>query len=229
MPGDHELTPTIVFDLDGTLVDTAPDLHAALNHVLDSIGRPRIELEQIRLVVGQGAAETIERGMKLSGRGPEPAEKPVLLKRFLCHYGNNIAAGSRPYDLIRDGLDRLSADGYRLAVCTNKTEIMARKLLDALRMDHYFHAILGGDTLSVKKPDPVHLTETIRRAGGHPAYAIMIGDSHADIAAAKAAMIPSIAVSFGYSPVPVETLCPDFVIDHYRDLLPAIERLLRRD
>jgi phosphoglycolate phosphatase len=222
------MTPAIVFDLDGTLVDTAPDLIAALNHVLDGIGRPILGVDRVRQVVGQGAAAMIERGMRLSGSGPIAEQAPELLATFLAHYGANLSSHSRPFDGVIACLDHFKALGHRLAVCTNKPENLSRRLLADLALDHYFDAVLGGDTLAVRKPDPTHLIETIRRAGGDSAYAIMVGDSEPDVKAAKAAQVPVIAVSFGYSQVGPHDLGADVVIDHYRDLPHAVARLLER-
>jgi phosphoglycolate phosphatase len=143
----------------------------------------------------------------------------------LDYYGANLTQFSRPFDGVTACLNDFRARGYHLAVCTNKSEVLARRVLENLRLAEYFVAILGGDTLSVKKPDPTHIIETVRRAGGDPAFAIMVGDSDADIKAAKAANIPVIGVTFGYSPVPISDLGPDQVIAHYRELPAHVDRL----
>lgn len=220
--------PTIVFDLDGTLVDTAPDLMGALNHVLVEEGRAPLPLDMVRQVVGQGAAVMIERGLERTG-GPLPADRrQAMFHRFIAHYGDHIAVASRPFDGVREALQRFHDQGHRQAVCTNKPEALSKRLLSALSLDAYFAAVLGGDTLAVRKPDPTHLIETVRRAGGHPAHAVMVGDSHADVRAAKAAQIPVVAVSFGYTDIPARDLGADIVIDHFDALPDAVTELLAR-
>jgi phosphoglycolate phosphatase len=215
---------TIVFDLDGTLVDTAPDLIGALNHVLTAYDRPALAPEMVRKVVGFGAAATIERGTALTGGIPSPEIRAEMLKQFLAFYEDHIADHSRPFEGAQDCLNRLRSAGYILGLCTNKPEALSRKLLGLLNLGHYFSSLLGGDTLAVRKPDPTHVIETIRRAGGQFPYAVMIGDSSADINAAKSANIPSIAVSFGYSDRPVADLAPDRIIHHFDELDSAIEQ-----
>ena len=220
---------TIVFDLDGTLIDTAPDLAAALNHVLDSIGKPHLPPDTVRGLVGHGARALIERGLAEHGRQADEAEIKRLLALFLGFYGDNIAHGSRPFPGVAALLAHLRTEQARLAVCTNKSTGLSNKLFEALGMQGEFHAVLGGDALPVKKPDPQHLLETIRMAGGDPARALMVGDSAADIDAARAAGVPSVAVSFGYTLVPVQSLGADLIIDRFEQLIPALPGLLRLD
>jgi phosphoglycolate phosphatase len=217
---------TIVFDLDGTLVDTAPDLIGALNHVLTEHDRPALAPEMVRKVVGFGAAATIERGTALTGGIPSADIRAKMLEQFLDYYANHIADFSRPFDGAEDCLKRLRDTGFILGLCTNKPEALSRKLLAQLKLNHYFSSLLGGDTLAVRKPDPTHVIETIRRAGGQIPFGIMIGDSSADIDAAKSANIPAIAVSFGYSDRPVADLAPDRVIHHFDELDRVVQELL---
>ena len=217
---------TLVFDLDGTLVDTAPDLIAATNHVLEHMGCPRRRKDPASLYRPRrqvhGRARHGPCGGRLSGE-----ERERLLEQFLDHYGRNIAVGSRPFEGTVEALQSFRRQGAKLAVCTNKMEAMSRALLDALDLSRFFSAIAGRDTLATCKPHPEHLLGTIRLAGGNPARAIMIGDSRVDIATAKAANMPVIAVSFGYTDTPVAELDPDAIIDHYRELAPAIAALMR--
>jgi phosphoglycolate phosphatase len=155
------------------------------------------------------------------------AERDALLARYFDYYGRNIAVASRPFEGAVAVLERLSGAGARLAVCTNKMEAMSRALLDALDLSRFFLAIAGRDTLSACKPDPEHLLGTIRMAGGDRAHAVMIGDSAIDVATAKAAKVPIVAVSFGYTDTPVRALGPDAVIDHYSELEAAVAALLK--
>jgi phosphoglycolate phosphatase len=216
---------TIVFDLDGTLVDTAPDLVAAANHVLGHVGLPPVDAQTLRPYIGHGARVMIERATAVAKLSE--AEHERLLERFLDYYSANIAVDSRPFEGAVDALERFKAAGAKLAVCTNKREGMSRLLLDALDLSRFFSAIAGRDTLPNSKPHPGHLLGTIDLAGGDPSRAVMIGDSNVDIATAKAAGVPVIAVSFGYTDTPIAEFEPDAVIDHYRELEAAIAALRR--
>jgi phosphoglycolate phosphatase len=217
---------TIVFDLDGTLVDTAPDLIGALNHVLTLHGRETLAPEMVRKVVGFGAAVTIERGTALTGGIPAADTRAKMLEQFLAYYTDHISDHSRPFEGVEDCLKRLQGGGFILGLCTNKPEALSRKLLAQLKLDHYFSSLLGGDSLPVRKPNPTHVIETIRRAGGQIPYGVMIGDSSADIDAARSANIASIAVSFGYSDRPVADLNADRVVHHFDELDKAIDEVL---
>ena len=161
--------PTIVFDLDGTLIDTAPDLIGTLNVILAREGLPAVPYETARSMIGGGARGMIERGLAAEGRGASKPEVDRLFAAFIEHYAAHIADGSRPFPQLNSALDRLATDGFRLAVCTNKLEWLAVRLLDALGLSSRFAAICGQDTFGVQKPDPEMLRRTIARAGGDPA------------------------------------------------------------
>lgn len=218
---------TLVFDLDGTLVDTAPDLVAATNHVLEHAGLPPVDAQSLRQYIGHGARYMIETATQSAEPKLGPEDHDRLLQRFLDYYGANIAVGSAPFEGAVEALERLQDAGAKLAVCTNKMEGMSRLLLDTLDLTRFFKAIAGRDTLGQSKPHPEHLLGTIRMAGGDPTRAVMIGDSKVDIATAKAAHVPVIAVSFGYTDEPLDQFDPDVMIDHYRELEPAIAALRR--
>jgi phosphoglycolate phosphatase len=215
---------TIVFDLDGTLVDTAPDLTNALNDALTRRGHAAISQETIRSAVSFGARVMIEEALRRAGAEEDINE---MLAEFLVHYEANIAAESRPFPGAVASLETLAAAGAKLAVCTNKREYLTRKLLAALGLQHYFHSVAGRDTFAVSKPDPGHLTQVIALAGGEAARAIMVGDSDVDLATAKSARVPSILVSFGYAPDGLGELAPDAIIDHFDELVPKATALLR--
>lgn len=219
---------TIVFDLDGTLVETAPDLIAATNHVLGLAGLAPVAPDRIRPSISFGAAAMIREGFVAHGRAADDGLVARLLRDFLVHYGNNIATASHAYPGLEAALDRLDARGARLAVCTNKQEALSRQLLDALGLSPRFAAIAGRDTFAVCKPHPDHLTGAVRLAGGDPARAIMVGDSATDINTARAAGVPVVGVTFGYTDVPVAALSPDAVIDHFDQLDAAIAGILSR-
>ncbi len=215
---------TIVFDLDGTLVDTAPDLTNALNHALARSGQAPVSAATVRSLVGQGARVMIEEGLRRAGVA---GDLDALLGDFLIHYEANIAAESRPFPGAMAALDRFKRDGARLAVCTNKRESLSRRLLQELDLDSYFSAIAGRDTFPVAKPDPGHLTGAIRLAGGDPTRAVMVGDSSVDLMAAKAASVPMVMVSFGYAGEAVSGTTPEAVIDHFDELHESLISLVR--
>ena len=217
---------TVVFDLDGTLVDTAPDLVDTLNVVFAREGLPPVPYDAARNMIGGGARRMIERGLKLEGRIFGAAELDRLFADFIAYYSAHIVDRSRPFPGLEDALDRLAAERCRLAVCTNKLEGLSRQLLDALGLSARFAAICGQDTFGIQKPNPEILRRTIARAGGDPAYAIMVGDSASDIDVARAAKVPVIAVDFGYTEVPVAELGPDRLISHFDDLPKAIRELI---
>lgn len=219
---------TLVFDLDGTLVDTAPDLVAATNYVMKQLRLEDVSETSIRPYVGHGALAMIERASAEQGRVLSAVELRDLFGVFIAHYTANIAANSKPYPGVLDALNLCRQRGATLAVCTNKMESHARSLLSALHMTYYFKAITGRDSLLVCKPDPGHLTGTVALALGRSEKAIMIGDSETDILTAKAAGIPVIAVNFGYSLEHVATFAPNAVIGHYRDLVSVAEKLMSR-
>lgn len=219
---------TVVFDLDGTLVETAPDLVRATNHIMGLAGLSPVPAASIRPAISFGARVMIETGFKLHGRVPDPTETDRLLRHFLDYYADNIAVDSHAYPGLEIALEGLAAKGAQFAVCTNKQEKLSRKLLDALGLSRHFKALAGRDTFPVYKPDPGHLTGVIRQAGGDPGRAIMVGDSETDIKTARAAGIPVIGVPFGYTDVPMRDLGPDKVIEHYRELAAAVAHLLPR-
>jgi phosphoglycolate phosphatase len=220
--------PTIVFDLDGTLVDTAPDLISALNFVLDREGLPPVPLASARNMIGAGARKLIERGLESDGRVMTVKEIDRMTADFIAYYAENIAVASRPFDGLERALDDLAATGCRLAVCTNKLEFLSKRLLDQLALSARFAAICGADTFGVQKPDPAILKQTVARAGGELASTIMVGDAGTDIGVARRAGVPVIGVSFGYTEVPIAELKPDRLIHHMRDLPAAVGELNSR-
>ncbi len=216
---------TVVFDLDGTLVDTAPDLVGATNHALADIGLAPVAADLLRPWISFGARRMIVEALGTSAQHRSEAEIDRLLDLFLTYYEANIARESRPYPGVIAAIEALRDHGARLAVCTNKRENLSRALLSALDLERHFHALAGRDTFPVHKPHPDHLHGAIRLAGGTSHRALMVGDSDIDIATAKAASVPVVAVSFGYTQVPVASLTPDRIIDHYDHLLAAIGEL----
>jgi len=220
------MRPTIVFDLDGTLVDTAPDLLRALDFALEKDGLNPPDDHQARNFIGGGARAMIERALAHSRVQFGKEKVDAMFRQFLIHYEDHIADHSRPFPGLEHALARLADEGALLAVCTNKMERYAVKLLEALKLADRFAFIAGSDSFAFKKPDPRHLTETIARAGGRPERAVLVGDSETDVITAKAAEIPVIAVSFGYTDIPPAALGADRLIHKYEDLPAAVMDLL---
>jgi phosphoglycolate phosphatase len=214
--------PIVVFDLDGTLVDSAPDLVAALNAVLTRAGFSAIEYGAARNMVGAGARAMIERGLAAQRRTLAADEIERLREQYIEHYAHHIADHSRPFPGVEATLDELRRRGCRLAVCTNKLEWLSIKLLDALGLTGRFAAICGADTFGVSKPDPAILRGTVARVGGRIEEAVMVGDAITDIAVARAAGVPVIAVDFGYSETPVAALGPDRVVSGFAGMTEVI-------
>lgn len=219
--------PIVVFDLDGTLADSAEDLIGTLNVLLAREGLPLLPASAARSMVGAGARALIERGFA-HHRAPLPPERvDPLVADFLAHYEEHIADATRLFPGAAGALERLAGEGFALAVCTNKPENLARLLLERLGVADVFAAICGRGTFPVHKPDPRALLLAIEAAGGDPARALMVGDSKTDIDTARAARVPVVAVDFGYTETPVAALAPDRVISHFDDLWEAAAELIR--
>jgi len=217
---------TLAFDLDGTLVDTAPDLVGAVNGLLREEALPALPLSSARLLVGRGARVLIERGFSLAGAPLDPAATPELVARFIAIYRARIADESRPFEGVEAALDALAEAGATLCVCTNKPTDLSLALLNALGMTYRFAAVIGADRAPAPKPDPRHLTAAIAAAGGRLDRAVLVGDSINDVDAARAAGTPSIVVSFGYTEIAAAELGGDHLIDHFRQLPALAARLL---
>jgi len=217
---------TIAFDLDGTLVDTAPDLIGSLNVVLGERRLPALPTEAARALVGRGARALIERGFASAGEPLDEAETPSLVARFIEVYRSRIASESRPYPGMEAALGDLAAAGAILAVCTNKPTGLSNLLLETLGLRARFRAVVGADSAPKPKPDASHLLMAIRDAGGDAARALMVGDSKTDADAARAAGAPCILFPFGYTDVPVETLGVELVVQTWAELPAAVRQLL---
>jgi phosphoglycolate phosphatase len=216
---------TIVFDLDGTLIDTAPDLVDTLNVIFAREGLPPVPYDTARNLIGGGARMMIARGVEAVGRVFSPAKLEQLFADFIAYYSEHIADRSRPFPGLIDALDTLENDGWRFAVCTNKLERLSVKLLVQLGLAERFAAICGQDTFGVQKPDPEVLRRTVAAADGKLQNAVMIGDSLTDIRTARAAGVPVIAVDFGYTERPVAEFGPDRIISRFAQLPAAVAGL----
>lgn len=218
--------PTIVFDLDGTLIDTAPDLIDTLNVVFAREGLPPVAYATARNLIGSGARAMIERGIEAEGLTLTPAKLEQMFADFIVHYSAHVADRSQPFPGLIDALDALAERGCRFAVCTNKLERLSVLLLEKLKLADRFEAICGQDTFGIQKPDPEILRRTITAASGNPQRTVMIGNSATDIRTARAAGVPVVAVDFGYSERPVSELGPDRIISHFGQLPAAVAAII---
>ena len=218
--------PTIVFDLDGTLIDTAPDLIDTLNVILARHDVAPVAFDEARTMIGAGVKPLLQRALASKGKKFPPEEIDRLFAEYLEIYAAHIADRSRPFPGLEQALDALSAQGCRLAVCTNKLEWLSVKLLKELQLAPRFAAICGQDTFTMRKPDPDMLRLTIARAGGDTGHAVMVGDSMTDVATARAAGIPVVAVDFGYTETPPAELGADRLIGHFEALPAAVADLI---
>lgn len=217
----------VVFDLDGTLIDSAPDLHVALNAALAGDGRRPLTLIEVESIVGDGAAVLVRRALALTG-GTVPEDEGVaaLTTRFLAIYEQQAAELTRPYAGVPETLASLAHSGFGLGVCTNKPERLSRQILQQLDLSRYFQAVIGGDSLNgIRKPDPRHLLAAVEALGGRPEKTVMVGDSVNDVAAARALGVPVIIRAGGYGQVSAESLGADAVVQAFAELPEAIARL----
>ena len=211
-----------VFDLDRTLIDTAPDLTDALNYMLAQLGREQLARDQVLGMIGRGVRALIESGLSATG-GITPEAVEQGLKIFLSYYEAHIADRSRPYEGVEATLDLLAARGVKLAICTNKPERHTRKLLAAFGWTDRFAAIIGGDTLTARKPDPAPLREAILRSGG--GSAVLVGDSITDVETAAAAELPCVMVTYGYRDRAAKDLGATILIDRFEELVAALAKI----
>lgn len=218
---------TLVFDLDGTLAETAPDLHTAVNFMLHDAGHEPITHGQCRNFIGDGMLTLAERAFQATGSLPPPGEFAQRHAAFVSDYNTKCCVETHVYDGVHETLSTLRQLGYLLCVATNKPQIPADAIVDGLGLRRYFGegGVVGGDTLDVKKPNPKHLFEAVHRVNGDPARAIMVGDGHNDVRVAKAAGVPAIMLSYGYTRVPLKELGPEIIVDHFADVVGAVQRL----
>lgn len=217
---------TLAFDLDGTLVDSAPDLVGTLNVILAEEGLPPLPFADARAFIGHGARRLMERGFAAQGLSIAPEAMPDMFARFIAHYEAHIADESRPFPGVPEALAQMKAAGAKLVVCTNKLTGLSRQVLDALDLSRFFDAVVGADSAPAPKPDARHLLAAIEAVGGDPARAVMVGDASTDAGTARAAGVPLILVTFGYTEVPAAELGPDILLDHFKDMPQACLRLL---
>jgi phosphoglycolate phosphatase len=221
-----------IFDLDGTLADTAADLLGAANAVLAPRGLPLLDLARDKSYAGRGGREMIRRSLSMMATPVLGAEAGLIAEDLypglLAAYERRLSDETKLYDGVLDCLDVLEAAGWRLGVCTNKPERLAVMLLDSLGVLERFGAVLGADSLPVRKPDPEHLHETARRSGARPDLCVMLGDTRTDLLTARAAGVPCVLTSFGFAAEPLDDLPADAVVHHFDEVAPVLERLRPR-
>ncbi|HWK43705.1 MAG TPA: phosphoglycolate phosphatase [Stellaceae bacterium] len=218
------MTPLLIFDLDGTLIDSAADLHAAINRLLAELDRPPLPLDQVTRMIGDGVAKLVERALAATSDG-KPTDSAQATARFLALYEADPVRFTHAYAGVPETLRSLSDAGYRMAIATNKPERAAADILGHLGLASFFTAVLGGDSLPVRKPDPAMLTTLLDRFETIPARAILIGDSEVDMATAVAAGIPAILMTYGYRRGPVETIACAAALDRFKHIPETLLRL----
>ena len=216
----------VLLDFDGTLVDTAPDFIGALNRLLREMEHPTVPIAEFRNLAGDGAKRLLQRALGHVGAAvPEDDQIMPQVKQLIAYYYEVMTVASRPFPGVVDTLKLLHGGGTRLAICTNKPQAATDALIGHFGLGHLFGAVLGGDKVAAKKPDPGHLHDALALLGRQADRAVMVGDSATDVAAARAAGIPVVVVSYGYSPVPAHELGGDAVIGHFSELPSALTRL----
>lgn len=215
----------ILCDLDGTLVDSAPDLAAALNRLLATSGRATLDQPTVRRFIGDGTKKLVERGFAATGAALAAPALDDALARFMADYSAHAVDTTRPYPGVLETLSRLRESGAVLGICTNKPEAPTRLMLDALGLSAFFSAISAGDSCATRKPDPGHVRDALARLGADPALAAMVGDSEHDIAAGRAAGLKTIVVTYGYAREPYETMGATRIIREFEELPGALDAI----
>jgi len=226
MPVSARHRGTLIFDLDGTLVDSAPDLADALDQLLFEQGASPLGLYVARSLIGHGISNLVAKALDRSGLKLDAPELEKRIKRFHEIYAGNLSRKTRAYPGVKEGLGVFQGQGFRLAVCTNKLEKYSRQILADLGLADHFHQVSGPDTFGIAKPDPRHLLLTIEALGGAGKPAVMIGDSEVDVAVAKAAGVPVLAVTYGYAKSPLETLNPEGLAASFDQVPKEVNKIL---
>ena len=217
---------TLAFDLDGTLVETHEDLVGTLNRLLALEGLPPAPMDSARQLIGGGARALLKHGFELAGASAERAASTALFDAFIADYVDHIADHSTPFEGVVETLETLAERGATLVVVTNKRSDLSELLLGKIDLTKHFAAVVGPDRVSARKPSGAHLVEAVRSVGGDPARTIMVGDAAPDIGCARDAGLPVIGVTFGYTPIPMEDLAPDIIVDAFEDIEEAVDMIV---
>ncbi len=217
--------PALLFDLDGTLADTNPDLHHTMNVILERLGHQPVPMDRVRHMIGGGARKILERGLSENGVTLDDRALDQATEDFVLYYDQHIDQHTQIFEGVVSLLERAQAAGIALAVVTNKRESLAAKLLFRLKLHPYFPVLVGGDTLPKRKPDADPIIHALSQLNADPNKSVMIGDSEADTASARAAGIACVCVSFGYRRVSLEALGADRIIDHFNELAEALAQI----
>jgi phosphoglycolate phosphatase len=215
----------LAFDLDGTLIDSAPDIALALNRLMAELGRPELDLPAVRGMIGDGAGTLVERALIAGSVAHRPEELGSYLQRFLAHYEADPIRLTRPYPAVPETLTALRAAGFRCVICTNKPQRATDMILEALDLSRFFGAILGADSVANRKPHPDHLEAALTAIGAKSSEAVMIGDSANDVAPARALAVPSIVMAYGYGRAPLSALGADLVLEDFAKLPQALQEI----
>lgn len=216
----------LIFDFDGTLIDSAPDLQAAANRMLAPLGRREVGLKEVQMMIGDGVPKLVERCFAATGDVPPEDEYQAHVEKFITDYEPRSSELTEPYPGAVAALKRLKDRGIPMAICTNKVYGATMQILRGLNMADYFDVVIGGDTLpGIKKPDPRHLEAALEKMGVDKAHAAMVGDNQNDVNAAHAAGLPVVLLSHGYTKTPVSELGGEAVIDRFDELEGALEAL----
>jgi phosphoglycolate phosphatase len=216
---------TLIFDLDGTLVDSAGDIAGSLDTLMQEMGYAPFGLEQGKKLIGHGIANLVKGALKLRGVTDVETAAPALITRFTEIYGSRLTQLTRPYDGVLETLARLQKDGWRMGICTNKREAFARQIVADMNLTPFIAFTSGPDTFNVGKPDPRQLLETAKAVNG-PTPLVFVGDSEVDVETAKAARCPVLAMTYGYTKIPLADLAPDAILDHFTEVPDALLRIL---
>ncbi len=218
----------VIFDLDGTLIESLPDIQAAANAMLAAHGFDPLDAETVRSYVGKGSRNLVERALRRYGMEPTDADIDAGLAQFLAAHDKEPVGRGYVFEGVIGVLDELKAAGCRLAVCTNKLQGPTRQVLAGYGLDDYFEVVIGGDAASKRKPDPAHVRDVLERLAIGAADAVMVGDSENDIEAAQGADVATVLVSFGYCHVPLESLGANAIVERFADVTDAVRRIASR-
>ncbi len=219
---------TVIYDLDGTLIDSAQDMRVAVSNVLADHGLPPVSDEDVRIFMGQGSKITMGKAFAKHGRSLDDAALSAVTREFVRYYEADPVSHTTAFDGVAEVVARFARLGLKQGVCTNKFEKPSRMILEHLKLMPPISDVAGADTFPVRKPDPKHILLLVERMGGDPGRAVMIGDSIHDVQAAHAAGLPAVLVSWGYTARPASELGAEAVIERFDALPDTLSQLSGR-